>query len=46
MRIGLLTAGISSSAGGVWLGVQRLGRALARNAVEVELFGLTGGVDR
>ncbi len=48
MRVGLLTAGVSSSAGGVWLGVERLGSALAGNAVEVELFGLTGasgGVD-
>jgi glycosyltransferase involved in cell wall biosynthesis len=40
MRVGLLTAHASRRAAGVWLGVKRLGKALAQHAVEVETFGL------
>ena len=46
MRIGLLTAGASSSAGGVWVGVKSLGAALARIGVEVELLALAGNGSR
>ncbi len=48
MKVGLLTAHASRRAAGVWPSVERLGRALAQNAVEVEIFGLvdaSSGVD-
>ena len=40
MRIGLLTAHASRRAAGVWVGVARLGEALAEHGLEVEIFGL------
>jgi glycosyltransferase involved in cell wall biosynthesis len=45
MRVGLLTAHASRRAAGVWSSVERLGRALAENAVEVEIFGLADRAD-
>jgi poly(glycerol-phosphate) alpha-glucosyltransferase len=45
MKIGLLTAHASRRAAGVWSSVERLGRALAETAVEVEIFGLVDLAD-
>jgi glycosyltransferase involved in cell wall biosynthesis len=40
MKIGLLTAHASRRAAGVWVGVARLGNALAARGLDVEILGL------
>ena len=48
MRVGLLTAHASRRAAGVWVGVARLGRALAESGLDVEIFAIAdpSGADR
>ena len=40
MKIGLLMGHVSRRAGGLWISVPRLGRALSESGLEVEMFGL------
>jgi poly(glycerol-phosphate) alpha-glucosyltransferase len=40
MKIGLLTGHASHRAGGLWMSVPRLGKALAESGLDVEIFGL------
>jgi glycosyltransferase involved in cell wall biosynthesis len=40
MRIGLLMGRASHRAGGLWISVPRLGRALAERGLDVEIYGL------
>ena len=40
VKIGLLTAHASRRAAGVWVGVARLGKALAERGLDVEIFGI------
>jgi poly(glycerol-phosphate) alpha-glucosyltransferase len=40
VKIGLLTAHASRRAAGVWVGVARLGKALADSGLDVEIFGI------
>ena len=40
MKIGLLTAHASRRAGGVWVSVAQLGKALAGCGLDVEIYGL------
>ena len=42
MKIGLLMGHVSRRAGGLWISVRQLGRALAETGLEVEIFGLAG----
>lgn len=40
MKIGLITGHVSSRAGGLWISVPQLGKALARLGLDVEIFGI------
>ena len=40
MRVGLLTGHASHRAGGLWISVPRLGKALAQRGLDVEIYGL------